>query len=98
MIMIVVNTDLEACYYVSLSMLLCILEACYYVLFAYVSAAQAEAGLPSPSWLRNDDMARLTELAAFTLTIMFNSKGKKRLTAGKQRMSVIWYTSKRTQH
>ena len=65
------------------------LEAGYYVYIICISAPQNDTGLPKPSWLRNGDMARLTELAAFTLTIMFNSKEKTRLTAGKQRVSVI---------
>ena len=44
--------------------------------------SQNTTGLPLPDWDLPSDLERMQELSDFTLTLMFNSREKHRLTAG----------------
>ena len=44
--------------------------------------SQNITGLPLPDWDLPSDLERMQELSDFTLTLMFNSREKHRLTAG----------------
>ena len=51
---------------------------------------QNTTGLSLPDWNLPSDLEKMQELADFTLTQMFNSREKNRLTAGESHTIVVY--------
>ena len=57
----------------------------------YYCKQNVTEGKGSPSWLTDDDLHRLNSLADFSMSLMFNSREKKRISAG-ELYCLIYYS------